>query len=55
MKTAAYRFLLLAGFVAAVLLGAYSTSYFREPTEVSRQWLNEPGPIALRLAQGRLH
>jgi 3',5'-cyclic AMP phosphodiesterase CpdA len=49
MKTAAYRFLLLAGFVAAVLLGSYSTSYFNKPAEVSRQWLHEPGPMPDRV------
>jgi hypothetical protein len=44
MKTAIYRLLLLAGFVVAALVGAYSSSYFNSaPPEVSKQWLHEPG------------
>jgi 3',5'-cyclic AMP phosphodiesterase CpdA len=50
MKTAPYRLLLLAGFVGAALVGAYSSSYFNDtPAPVSQHWLHEPGPTPDRV------
>ena len=43
MKILGYRALILAGFVAAALLGAYSSSYFQDgPEPASQRWLHEP-------------
>lgn len=50
MNTAISRLLLVAAFVAAALLGAYSSSYFRSGApEVSNYWLHEPGPTPDRI------
>jgi Purple acid Phosphatase, N-terminal domain/Calcineurin-like phosphoesterase len=49
VKTFVYRLLLLAGFVAAVFLGAYSSAYLTEPPAAPDYWLHQPGPTPDRI------